>query len=178
MCLTGQQTHLPESLHINIWDIVKMKIRNTKSMQSTKSTFTSITPLQYHRLIAFIPWHIDAVLLAKGDTTNYWDDIFIVYFKSLQYLLIFRFFFPFLTVFFQILWQSEFCVLLIMINKHSDKTSLFELYSVSLPSKPLHMFRKESNNVFAIQAIYWVLITHTDAAEVHQALNLLCSPQC
>ncbi len=38
-----------------------------------KATWASITPEQCHKLIAFMPRHIDAVIHAKGGPTKYWE---------------------------------------------------------------------------------------------------------
>ncbi len=62
----------------NLWGIVKRKMRNTRTNNADdlkaaiRATCASITPEQCHRLIAFMPCHIDAVIHAKGGPTKYW----------------------------------------------------------------------------------------------------------
>ena len=56
----------------NLWGIVKRKMRHTRPNNtdglkaSIKETWASIMPQQCHRLIATMPRHTDAVILAKG----------------------------------------------------------------------------------------------------------------
>ncbi len=62
----------------NLWGIVKRKMRDTRPNNADdlkaaiKATWASIPPEQYHRLINFMPRHIDAVIHAKGGPTKYW----------------------------------------------------------------------------------------------------------
>ncbi len=64
-------------LYENLWVIVKRKMRdtrpnNTDNMKAAiKATWASITPEQCHRLIAFMPRRIDAVIHAKEGPTKY-----------------------------------------------------------------------------------------------------------
>ncbi len=73
LCLIGQQTHLT-----SLWGIVKRKMRYTRPNDADdlnaaiKATCASITPEHWHRLIAFMPRRIDAVIHAKGAPTKYW----------------------------------------------------------------------------------------------------------
>ncbi len=73
LCLIGQQTRLT-----TLWGIVKRKMRYTRPNDADdlkaaiKATWASITPEQCHRLIAFMPRCIDAVVHAKGGQTKYW----------------------------------------------------------------------------------------------------------
>ncbi len=59
----------------NLWGIVKRKMRDTRPNNADdlkaaiKSTWSSITPEQCHRLIASMPCRIDAVIHAKGSQT-------------------------------------------------------------------------------------------------------------
>ena len=59
-------------------NLVKRKMRDTRpknvdDLKATiKATGASITPQQYHCLIASMPRHIHAVIHAKGDITKYW----------------------------------------------------------------------------------------------------------
>ena len=61
----------------NLWCIVQRKVRdsrpnNTDELKATiRVTWASITPQQYHRLIASKPCHIDAVINARGAQTKY-----------------------------------------------------------------------------------------------------------
>ncbi len=61
----------------NLWGIVKRKMRDTRSNNADdlkvaiKATWASITPEQCHRLIAFMPCRIDAVIHANGGPTKY-----------------------------------------------------------------------------------------------------------
>ncbi len=65
----------------NLWGIVKRKMRDTRPNNADdlkaaiKATWSSITPEQCHRLIAFMPRRIDAVIHAKGGPTKYWVHI-------------------------------------------------------------------------------------------------------
>ncbi len=46
---------------------------NADDLKATiKATWASITPEQCHRLIAFMPRRIDAVIHGKGSPTKYW----------------------------------------------------------------------------------------------------------
>ncbi len=62
----------------NLWGIVKRKMRDTRPnnaddlKSAIKGTWASITPEQCHRLIAYMPRHIDAVIHAKGGPAKYW----------------------------------------------------------------------------------------------------------
>ncbi len=62
----------------NLWAIVKRKMRDTRPNNADdlkaviKVTCASITPEQGHRLIAFMPRRIDALIHAKGGPTKYW----------------------------------------------------------------------------------------------------------
>ncbi len=62
----------------NLYGIVKRKIRDTRPNSADdlktaiKATWAFITPEQCHRLIAFMPRRIDAVIHAKGGPTKYW----------------------------------------------------------------------------------------------------------
>ncbi len=62
----------------NLWGIVKRKMRDTRPNNADdmkaaiKATWASITPEQYHRLIASMSRRIDAVIHAKGGQTKYW----------------------------------------------------------------------------------------------------------
>ncbi len=62
----------------NQWVIVKRKMRETRPNNADdlkaaiKATWASITPEQWHRLIASMPRRIDAVIHAKGGPTKYW----------------------------------------------------------------------------------------------------------
>ncbi len=61
----------------NLWGTVKRKMRDTRPnnaddlKDAIKATWASITPEQYHSLIAFMPCCIDAVIHAKGGLTKY-----------------------------------------------------------------------------------------------------------
>ncbi len=61
----------------NLWGIVKRKMRYTRPNNADdlkaaiKATWASITPEMCHRLIVFMPRHIDAVIHAKGGPTKY-----------------------------------------------------------------------------------------------------------
>ncbi len=61
----------------NLWSIVKRRMRDTRSNNADdlkaaiKATWASIPPEQCHRLIAFMPRRIDAVIHAKGGPTKY-----------------------------------------------------------------------------------------------------------
>ncbi|KAJ8369556.1 hypothetical protein SKAU_G00095840 [Synaphobranchus kaupii] len=61
----------------NLWGIVKRKMRDTRPNNADdlkaaiKTTWTSITPQQCHRLIASMPRRIDAVIHAKGAPTKH-----------------------------------------------------------------------------------------------------------
>ncbi len=65
------------SLDLNLWGIVKRKMRDTRpnnrdDLKATiKATWASITPEQCHRLISSMPRRIDAVIHAKGGPTKY-----------------------------------------------------------------------------------------------------------
>ncbi len=62
----------------NLWGIVKRKMRDTRPNNADdlkaaiKATWAFITLEQCHRLIAFMPRRIDAVIHAKGGPTKYW----------------------------------------------------------------------------------------------------------
>ncbi len=61
----------------NLWGIAKRRMRDTRAnnaddLTAIKATWASITPEQCHRLIAFMPRRIDAVIHAKGGPTKYW----------------------------------------------------------------------------------------------------------
>ncbi len=62
----------------NLWCIVKRKMRDSRPNDvddlkaAIKATWASITPEQCHRLIDYMPRHIDAVIHAKGGPTKYW----------------------------------------------------------------------------------------------------------
>ncbi len=70
---------------------VKRKMRDTRPNNTDdlkaaiKATWASITPEQCHRLIAFMPRCIDAVIHAKGGPTKYWVYMNI-FFRSLTFL--------------------------------------------------------------------------------------------
>ncbi len=60
----------------NLCGIVKRKMRDTRpnnadDLTAIKATRASITPEQCHRLIAFMPRRIGAVIHAKGGPTKY-----------------------------------------------------------------------------------------------------------
>ncbi len=65
----------------NLWDIVKMKMRNKRpknadELKATiKETWASIPPQQCHKLIPYMPRRIEAVIKAKGAPTKYWVHI-------------------------------------------------------------------------------------------------------
>ncbi len=61
----------------NLWGIVKRKMRDTRPNNTDdlkaaiKATWASITPQQCHRLIAFMPCRIHAVIYGKGGPIKY-----------------------------------------------------------------------------------------------------------
>ncbi len=61
----------------NLWGIVKRKMRDTRPNNADdlkaaiKSTWASITPEQYHRLIASMPCRIDAAIYGIGVPIKY-----------------------------------------------------------------------------------------------------------
>ncbi len=57
-----------------------------------QSNLGFITPEQWHRLIAFMPRRIDAVIHAKGAPTKYWVHRNEIFFRSLTFLFKFVFF--------------------------------------------------------------------------------------
>ncbi len=67
----------PAILLENLLDIVKRKMRDTRPNNADylkaaiKATWASITPEQWHRLIASMPRRTDAVIHAKGGPTKY-----------------------------------------------------------------------------------------------------------
>lgn len=78
-----------------------------KLKASIKASWTSITPLQWHKLIGSMPHPIDAVIRAKGASTKYWvhkwTDV-----SEDQHLYIIN---PFLLVFCKVLrisWDTGF----------------------------------------------------------------------
>ncbi|KAG1964678.1 hypothetical protein F2P79_004408 [Pimephales promelas] len=64
-------------LNPNLWDIVKRKLRDARPntldelKAAIEASWASITPQQCHRLIAYMPRRIEAVISAKGFPTKY-----------------------------------------------------------------------------------------------------------
>ncbi len=66
---------------LNLWGIVKRKMRDTRSNNAdelkatVKETWASIPPQQWHKLITSMPRRLEAVIKAKGAPTKYWVHI-------------------------------------------------------------------------------------------------------
>lgn len=60
----------PDLNPIDLWAVVKIRDIRPNNVNDLKVA-ASITPTQYHRWIASMPWHIDAVICSKGGSANY-----------------------------------------------------------------------------------------------------------